>query len=519
MNAPSRPPLALALAAGLLAAACSSGPPPASAEASDLKGGKVVRTDAPGISVGQPTPTRVEVVVCGGLQTGAPAGFSLQWVGGEAATADWDAAGTCEASFSGSASGSRYALGPGQCVTVDVGELLLDAGASTSCGQPLKCGSSYAFRAFAHATPTMFRSTFGETTGITLPCAAAYSYQGTFTPTGSRVALRAFPVAVGLADGRVLVAGGMGCGPVGAACDDAEVYDPASGTFTPTGRLVTPRRLFTATLLKDGRVLVLGGADQFGPLASAELYDPATGVFTPAGDMGTPRSDHTATLLEDGRVLVAGSIDYSTVPRTAVGSAEIFDPATGRFTPTGSLVAARYYHTATLLPDGRVLLVGGTARGVPLRTADALPLASAELYDPGTGTFSATASLGVARCFHTATLLPGGKVLVAGGFAGPGAELYDPGTGAFAPAGSMGAERFSHTATLLLDGTVLLAGGNDHALVATASAERYDPATGTFTPTGSMNASRTSHEAVPLPEGPVLMVGGNVAPPDAELYR
>lgn len=506
-----------AVLAALLAIGCGSGDTPASVE--EPLGGKAGRMDVPGISVGQPTRTRVELIVCGGLATGAPAGISVQWARRDAEGAvDWGASGACEASFSGVARASRYALEPGGCVTVEVGELRLDAGASTSCGEPLACGGTYAFRAFAHATSTMFRSGFSEVTGITLPCGDARSYQGVFVPTGSRVALRSFPFAVALADGRVLVAGGRGCGPIGGSCDDAEIYDPTSGTFALTGRLLRPRIHSTATLLTDGRVLVLGGEDS-GTMSSAELYDPATGVFTSAGDMNVPRAQHAATRLQDGRVLITGSIDFSTFPRTAVGSAEIYDPATGQFTLTGSLVQARYYHTATMLPDGRVLLAGGSARGVPLRTAESSPLASTEIYDPATGTFSAAASLGVERSFHTATLLSDGKVLVAGGFGGLGAELYDPATGAITPAGSLGNERFGHSATLLHDGKVLLAGGTDHTLDATASAELFDPSTATFTATGSMSVPRGGPHAVSLPDGSVLVVGGNSAAPDAELFH
>lgn len=503
--------------AALLAIGC--GPAAISTSVESPLGGKSGRMDVPGISMGQPTRSRVELIVCGGLATGAPAGFSVQWARRDAAgLADQDAS-RCEASFSGNASGSRYALAPGACVTVDVGELLLDAGASTGCGEPLACGVTYAFRAFAHATSTRFRSGVAEATGVTLPCGDAYAYRGFFAPAGSRVALRSFPVVVALADGRVLVAGGRGCGPTGlAACDEAELYDPATGTFALTGRLLTPRIHATATLLMDGRVLVAGGEDP-ALISSAELYDPATGVFTPAGDMNVARAQHTATRLQDGRVLIAGSIDLSTLPRTAVGSAELYDPGTGQFTFTGGLVQARYYHTATALPDGRVLLAGGSERGVPMRTDESSPLASTEIYDPATGTFAAAARLGVERCFHTATLLTDGKVLLAGGHAGVGAELYDPATGSTTPAGSMVNGRFSHGATLLSDGKVLLAGGTDHTLAATASAELFDPSTGTFAATGSMSTARSAPRSVILPGGAVLVVGGNTSAPDAELYR
>lgn len=349
------------------------------------------------------------------------------------------------------------------------------------------------------------------------------SATGSFTPTGSLATQRSWPVAAALADGRVLVMGGRFDGlPLLPSSADAELYDPATGTFTPTGSLDTPRYGFTATLLRDGRVLVLGGLNNLnngGPLSSAEIYDPASGVFTPAGNMTMPRNHHSATLLDDGRVLIAGTADYSSRPLTAVGSAELFDPTTGGFTPTGSMVVARYFHTATLLPSGKVFIAGGAARGVPLRVADALPLADAELYDPATGSFSATGTMGVERCFHSATMLPSGKVLIAGGAAGFTAELYDPATGTLAVTGNLATERFEHTATLLADGTVLLAGGSDSTLTNTASAELFVPDLGSFTPTGSMTAARRAHHAASLPDGAVLVVGGGEVDPDAELYR
>ena len=167
-----------------------------------------------------------------------------------------------------------------------------------------------------------------------------------------------------------------------------------------------PHALFhTATLLPNGKVLVAGGYDGNSvALASAELYDPASGTWTATGSLATARDGHTATLLPNGKVLVAGGLDSSQV---AFASAELYDPASGTWTATGSLATARYIHTATLLPNGKVLVAGGL-------TAAAL-LASAELYDPASGTWTATGSLATARYSHTATLLPNGKVLVAGG--------------------------------------------------------------------------------------------------------
>lgn len=349
--------------------------------------------------------------------------------------------------------------------------------------------------------------------------------------TGSMLTPRAAGHSVTLLlDGRVLVAGG------GTA--SAELLDPLTLTWSATADMTEARTSHTATLLRDGRVLVAGGGTSYGvysPISrTAEIYDPATGSWTRTGDMTEARRLHTATLLPGGIVLVAGATDGGYGLRS---SAELFDPATGTWTPTGSMTDDRWWHTATLLPDGRVLAVGGRSGEVAAGPC-CVPLSSAELYDPVSGSWTTTESMLDLRGGSTATLLPDGRVLVAGpAFVGEehSAELYDPAAESWTVAQDMITPRSMVSATLLLDGRVLVAGGTGTSWGNTEpsydglnNAELYDPLDGSWTLTAPLLGPRVNQVAVRLLDGRVLLVrgasttlqNGDATPsdPDAEVY-
>jgi hypothetical protein len=306
---------------------------------------------------------------------------------------------------------------------------------------------------------------------------------------------RAAHTATRLADGRVLVTGGFRSGEVTLA--SAELYDPQTGTFSPTGQMTSVRSGHTATLLKNGLVLFTGGFDDEAPVRTAELYDPATGRFERTGSLTAPRGGATATLLRDGRVLVAGGYDGD----NSLASADLYDPRTGRFARTGALRAPRAAHTATRLRDGRVLVTGGgNLRDRVLR--------SAEIYDPRTGRFSATGSLMIRRHKHAAALLRDGRVLVLGGSDERdwdnryrSAELFDPRTGRFTRTGALSQPRFKLPDAVAVTpaGAVLVAGGAQ-------VVERFR--SGSFVPVARLDAARYNPTATLLKSGALLVVGG-----------
>jgi hypothetical protein len=286
----------------------------------------------------------------------------------------------------------------------------------------------------------------------------------------------------------------------------AELYDPTTDGWIATGATNVAHFDPTLTRLLDGRVVIASGR-------TSEVYDPASGTWTVAGNLTDHRDRHQASLLLDGRVLVTGG--YQGCMKT---SAELFDPATGQWSPTATpMLTPRADHKSVLLADGRVLVVGGDDDcGSPKARFQA------ELFDPATNSFSATGNLNVGRDHLAGARLPDGRVLVAGGSNGFGttfasAELYDPTSGIWSLTGSMHRARFvtlGDAAVPLPDGTVLIADGTDQdpstgALQDCATSEIYDPVAGVWSPPVPLVVRRCHGSVVLLADGQPMIISGN----------
>ena len=399
----------------------------------------------------------------------------------------------------------------------------------------MSCGRSA--RAVAFAATVLV-------TWIAGPALRASATPGSWTPTTNNMSVpRMNHAATLLGDGRVLVSGGKaGSGPVTVHAT-AELFNPATDLWTPTGMMSLTRQIHTSTLLLDGRVLVAGGRDATGiSVASAELYDPATGLWTATGSMHTPRVRHSAVLLADGRVLVAGGLDDTAHTRGQVflKSAELYDPSSGRWSDAASMSVNRYGFMAVRLIDERVLVSGGASSA-----GDFVFPSSSEIYDPATGRWNAAHRMTVGRGFFAAAIVDDGRVLAAGGEVHDGSligdiatnacDLYSPDTGVWTSTGNMGARRNNPRAVSLPDGTILVTGGSSYVLenhgkntdvteqTTYASAELFDPTTGVWTFTGSMSVGRTTLTLTVLKDGRVLAVGGAPGPgpalATAEVYE
>ena len=310
-----------------------------------------------------------------------------------------------------------------------------------------------------------------------------------------------------LPDGNVLIAGGY-ANQNRTYLSSAQTYSSTAYSLLPTGDMLAGRAQHTASPLADGRVLIAGGATAIGITSTAELYDPKSRTFTNTDGLRHARVNHAASTLADGSVLVCGGNPPAPVgtPRF-LASCERYNPATGNFTDTGGMRTARSHHTMTPLVDGRVLIVGGLGDA----SGTWMFLAQAELYDPIQGVFTTTGILNTPRVGHTATLLPDGRVMVLGGNSYGGflatVEIYDPETGDFTllePLLSI--TRFQHSAIPLSDGTLLLIGGNYNDQL--PSAEIIDTATLRTILTTTLQVNRYNQTGSVLPNGDILVVGG-----------
>ncbi len=340
-----------------------------------------------------------------------------------------------------------------------------------------------------------------------------------------------------LSNGNVLVAGGLVAGTL-TATQTAELYIPSQNAWTTVASMAAARTAHTATALWNGKVLIAGGASGslLSPtaLSSTELFDPATGTWSNARSLDTagltPRMSHTASLLPDGRVLVVGG---QASPLTAAPEASIYDPERNRWSPARKLGSARYGHTATVTQTGTVFVFGGYS-------ASNTALGSGEVYDATTDSWTATANAPLTgRVSHAATLLPSGEVLLTGGAGTAGvtpygvaltapyssAELYSPGSNRFTLAASLRTARRGHTTSLQPDGTVLAIGGYGSTYL--ADSETYDVASNRWSSGPTLATARSGHAALVVPNGafpdfvgnPVVVVaGGNNSSGTAEAY-
>lgn len=304
-----------------------------------------------------------------------------------------------------------------------------------------------------------------------------------------------------------------------------EIPPPPDPTgWIATGALQVARRNHTATLLQDGRVLVVGGELEDNSMIDAvEIFDPTTATWSVLGPLPASRSNHTATLLQNGSVLVVGGGKSSLIgvpsPDEVMNTCLLFDPKTGNFSVTAPLAIPRSGHRAALLDDGKVLVVGGGANtafgpcgSVPNCTV-ANALASAEIYDPATGQWTSTAPMAQARLSFTLTRLTSGELLAVGGASGieslKTAEIFHPDKGLWMSALPLETQdRLFHSAALLGSGHVLVAGGKKSNTSPLATAEIFDPATSGWTQTAKLSEVRTAAAMLGLPTGRVIMVGG-----------
>jgi hypothetical protein len=355
---------------------------------------------------------------------------------------------------------------------------------------------------------------------LTGASAANGAHAGSWQVVGSMGQPHTHGAATLLPDGAVLISGGS------VVVEEKEIvnavverFDPKTGRFVHAGAFRVARQEHEAVLLKDGRVLIVGGHDGVAMVDTVELFDPAAATAVVIGKLTQTRTRFTAALLPDGRVLIAGGFSHN--PRGISGTAEIYDPAIGKLERTNSLINRRYRHATVALPDGRVVLLGGFGVGN-------VPLTDVEIFDPRTNRFSAAGGLVESRGNLVAQLLPEGRILVLGGVTTSDSqdlwldsvEIYDPVSGRSRATGHLSQPRSEPAVVMLADGRILVAGGDvqwDRAAAGILrTADLIDPATGAATPAEPMSFHRGLPRGVRLPDGRALVFGGYGLPPDSE---
>lgn len=424
--------------------------------------------------------------------------------------------------------GRRFENGVGAILVIDLLALLLVAASAPAAylwlGQSHPSPIAVATTAAAtspspapDASPAATTAALGPVSES--PYASARPSQKLFYGDGSWSAAaplsqaRWAAASVVLPNGRVMVVGGTTGTSSSNAVTSATVFDPTTGFWSAVTGMLQPRAYAMAVVLTDGSVLVAGGSRNGQPLDTAERYFPATDTWVAAGRLNLPRTQGTLTLLRDGRVLAVGGGVEGGPDWNSTASAELFDPKRGVWTLTAHMSVARARHTATLLPDGRVLIAGGATT---FHGETGSVTAGAELYDPKTGTWQAAAPMSHPRYVHGAALLPDGRVLVAGGWYATSnsdpshetAEIYDPAANHWTPTGSMKNARAEYGLVSLPDGRIVAAGGIDPAYKVQAGVELYDPATGLWQATGKLPAGTMGSAIQVLPNGLVLIAGG-----------
>jgi gliding motility-associated-like protein len=333
-------------------------------------------------------------------------------------------------------------------------------------------------------------------------CSGKFSIAQVWVNSGNNNTVRQSGATALLQDGRVLVTGGYNAG---AGClgetNAVDIYDPITNTWTAAAPMTNARTFHSATLLKNGKVLIAGGGCGG---ATCEIFDPSTNTWSPAASMSTVRNQHSATLLRDGRVLVAGGCTNMFVASSLV-TCEIYDPVANTWTATGSMTTARAWHTGVLMSNGRVMVDGGVS---------AVVTPNCEIYNPASGTWAAATNDPFNRAHHCAVMFPDGRIMEMGGdVAGFGTSrnfcnIYNPTTNTWVAAAPMIAGRDQFNSLLLPNGKVMVLGG-DNGAISIATCEYYTIALNTWAAAPLMISARSNQSTVLLADGRVLAICGS----------